>query len=242
MRINDIFQFIRVDAVNLSLKAKFLSVLSGSIAIFVIAWVSQQLVEAFAYPAMAVSMGASAVILFILPSSPLAQPWPLVGGQLVSALIGGVCAQAIDNSVWASGCAVGGSILAMLLLRCLYPPGAATALIPVIDRARRVIGIITWNDFFKFIDTEKPEHFSDKFKAFIRRMPDIHTGKPESVGHIISRPALAMSASRHIADLIPLMSNQVHRQIPIVNDENRLIGMVYQAKLIAAFYNQSYKN
>jgi CBS domain-containing membrane protein len=34
------------------------------------------------------------------------------------------------------------------------------------------------------------------------------------------------------------MSNKGHRQIPIVNNENRLVGMVYQANLIAALYNE----
>ena len=46
--------------------------------------------------------------------------------------------------------------------------------------------------------------------------------------------------STHIADLIPLISNQGYRQIPIVNSENRLVGMVYQANLIAALYNESH--
>ena len=42
----------------------------------------------------------------------------------------------------------------------------------------------------------------------------------------------------HIIDLIPLMSNQGFRQIPIVNNENRLVDMVYQANLIATLYNE----
>ena len=42
----------------------------------------------------------------------------------------------------------------------------------------------------------------------------------------------------HIVELIPLMSHYGHRQIPIVNAERRLVGMVYQANLIAALYNQ----
>jgi CBS domain-containing membrane protein len=42
----------------------------------------------------------------------------------------------------------------------------------------------------------------------------------------------------HIANLVSLMSIQGHRQIPIVNAEQRLVGMVYQANLIAALYNE----
>ncbi len=111
---------------------------------------------------------------------------------------------------------------------------------PVIDRARRVIGIITWNDFFKFINVNSNESFQEKFRAFIRRTPDVSTDKPESVGHIMTSPVSVLPEHTHIVDLIPLMSNQGYRQIPIVNSENRLVGIVYQANLIAALYNASH--
>jgi CBS domain-containing membrane protein len=110
---------------------------------------------------------------------------------------------------------------------------------PVIDRARRVIGIITWHDFFKFITVGVNETFQAKLLAFIRRTPDVSTHKPESVGHIMTSSVCILQDSTHIVDLIPLMSNQGFRQIPVVNKENRLVGMVYQANLIAALYNES---
>ncbi|MFI3186557.1 MAG: HPP family protein [Methylococcaceae bacterium] len=382
MTAQQFFRFITVDPVNLSLKAKLLSVLASFVAILLVAWVTQKSGVGAAYPIIVASMGASAVILFILPSSPLAQPWPLVGGQMVSAVIGIACAHMHTNTAFASGCAVGGSILAMLLLRCLHPPGAATALtpimatdpanlmdysfvllpvginvavllvvaiainrwvlrydyptvpdqadnkqhkhniiqpsqrtgiserdlekalesrnmfmdvsaadlsklftaaqlqsfkryqgnitcadimvkniltveygtevedawkmmqgeklkaMPVIDKARRVIGIITWNDFFKFLNVAANTSFQQSFRAFIRRTPDVSTDKPEAVGHIMTSSVSVVPETTHIADLIPLMSNQGYRQIPIVNNENRLVGMVYQANLIAALYNE----
>jgi CBS domain-containing membrane protein len=109
---------------------------------------------------------------------------------------------------------------------------------PVIDRAKRVIGIITWNDFFKFISVDANDSFQEKFRAFIRRTPDVTTDKPKSVGHIMTTSVSVLPENTHIAELIPLMSNQGYRQIPIINSENRLIGMVYQANLIAALYNK----
>jgi CBS domain-containing membrane protein len=375
---------IPVDPVKLSPKGKLLSVASCFSAILAIAWISQQFTFSPAYPMLIASMGASAVILFIIPNSPLAQPWPLVGGQLVSTVVGVACAQLVSDTAFASAYAVAGSVLAMLLLRCLHPPGAAAALapvlgghsitslgygfvlmpvginvvamlmialvinrwllrheypvgirkpsgrkksqhgfivepalhtgiseqdvvkalqnrdtfmdvsygdlsrlltdvqknsfkrhsgeitcadimdrdvlnveygtdveeawkimqckklkaLPVIDKSRRVIGMITWHDFFKFINLDTKETFQEKFQAFIRRTPDVSTDKPESVGHIMASPVTALPESAHIAELIPLMSNKGHRQIPIVNDENRLVGMVYQANLIAALYLQ----
>ena len=86
------------------------------------AWVTQKFGVSAAYPIIVASMGASAVILFIIPDSPLAQPWPLVGGQLVSAIIGIACAQLFTDTIFASACAVGGSVLVMLLLdACILP-------------------------------------------------------------------------------------------------------------------------
>jgi CBS domain-containing membrane protein len=114
--------------------------------------------------------------------------------------------------------------------------------IPVVDRAKRVIGIITRNDFFKFINVGINETFQEKFRAFIRRTPDVSTSKPESVGHIMTSTVSILPESTHIAELVPLMANQGYRQIPIVNNEKRLVGMVYQANLIAALYNESHNN
>ena len=74
-------------------------------------------------------MGASAVLVFGVPASPLAQPWAVVGGNTVSALIGVACAQWIAPVDVAAAFAVALAIGAMLGLRCLHPPGGATALL-----------------------------------------------------------------------------------------------------------------
>ncbi|KIF80701.1 HPP family protein [Noviherbaspirillum autotrophicum] len=77
-------------------------------------------------------MGASAVLLFGMPSSPLAQPWSLVGGNIVSALVGIVCAQSIGDPILAASAAVAVAIAAMFALRCLHPPSGAVALTAVL--------------------------------------------------------------------------------------------------------------
>jgi CBS domain-containing membrane protein len=106
--------------------------------------------------------------------------------------------------------------------------------LPVIDKSRRVVGIITRHDFFKFINVAKNETFQGKLRTFIRRTPDISTDKPEAVGHIMASPVTVLTENIYIVDLIPLMSIQGYRQIPIVNSEKKLVGMVHQADLIAA--------
>ena len=54
----------------------------------------------FAQPWFVAPMGASAVLLFAVPASPLAQPWSIVGGNMVSATIGVSCAQLIAAPAW----------------------------------------------------------------------------------------------------------------------------------------------
>ena len=377
-------RFLTIDPVNLSLKGKTYSVIACFCSIFFIALITHIVTLGPEYPMIVASMGASAVILFFIPNSPLAQPWPFVGGQLCSAVVGITCALHINETASASAVAVGGSVLAMLSLRCLHPPGAATSLapimagdsitslgydfviqpvainitfmlflsifinrwvmkrnypsplpveerskqhhytinepshkigiseedlelalrdldffvdmthsdlskilthaemntfkrirgdircadimikevtsvefgtevedawqimykqnlkaVPVTDRANRVIGIITWHDFFKFINLNVYESFQDKFRNFIQRTADVTTRKPESVGQIMTTSIIVLPETAHIAELIPLMSIHGHRQIPIISAEHRLVGMVYQTNLIAALYNTS---
>lgn len=78
------------------------------------------------------SMGASAVLVLAVPHGTLSQPWSLFMGNVVSALMGVASASYIGNTYVAAGCAVGLAISAMHLLRCIHPPGGATALIAVV--------------------------------------------------------------------------------------------------------------
>jgi CBS domain-containing membrane protein len=81
---------------------------------------------------LAAPIGASAVLLFAVPTSPLAQPWPIVGGNIVSLLVGVAVAHVLGHGAFAAGLAVGLAILAMSVLRCLHAPGGGTALLPVL--------------------------------------------------------------------------------------------------------------
>ncbi|WP_182084238.1 HPP family protein [Aureimonas sp. ME7] len=85
-----------------------------------------------AWPILVAPMGASAVLLFAVPASPLAQPWSILGGNLVSALFGVTAARLVPDPVLAAPLAGSLAILAMLLLRCLHPPSGAVALTAVL--------------------------------------------------------------------------------------------------------------
>jgi CBS-domain-containing membrane protein len=78
------------------------------------------------------SMGASAVLVFGVPHGPLSQPWALVGGHTVSALVGVAVAMLVPHPFVAAALAVGLAIGAMHYLRCIHPPGGATAITAVI--------------------------------------------------------------------------------------------------------------
>ncbi len=77
-------------------------------------------------------MGASAVLLFLLPASPLAQPWSILGGNLVSALIGISCSKWLGHGIEVAALAGALAAWAMLALRCLHPPGGAVAMMAVL--------------------------------------------------------------------------------------------------------------
>jgi CBS domain-containing membrane protein len=78
-------------------------------------------------------LGASAVIVFALSHSPLAQPWSLLGGYLSATLAGLACAMTIPWPAVAAGLSVGLTIWLMARFNCFHPPGGAVALFLVLD-------------------------------------------------------------------------------------------------------------
>ena len=83
-------------------------------------------------PLIVAPMGASAVLIFAVPASPLAQPWPVIGGNTISAFMGVLAAHLIPDPVVAIGVGVSLAIAAMSLTRSLHPPGGAAALTALI--------------------------------------------------------------------------------------------------------------
>jgi CBS domain-containing membrane protein len=354
------------------------------IAIFLVSYSCNEILSGPGKIILVASLGASSVIIFAIPNSPVAQPWACLGGQVISAFTGVGIGLLFPDLIYAAAFAVGLSALLMILLRCLHPPGAATALapivadqqlgdlgfnfvlvpvglnivillilaliinrwvlnrdypsgskvrssqqqfldqesivlshvgvldedlktalaqhdgfidvtsqdlallfnkmealsfqrkqgpmlcrdimvteiptvefgtdieaawsllhtqllraLPVLDRTGRVIGIVTRNDFLKGFDLTPYASFQQRFKNFIHKMGFLHSGKPEAVGQIMSDKVASISADEPIASLIPLMAQQLHKQVPIVDNQNRLVGIVYSNTLIAALYNRT---
>ena len=78
------------------------------------------------------SLGASALLVFALPNSPMSQPWAVIGGNCLSAIVGVSCTILLREPLIALPAAASLSILGMFILRCLHPPAAAVALIAVL--------------------------------------------------------------------------------------------------------------
>ncbi len=128
MDLNTFLRAFRPHILQVPFSEKLRSGLIAGIAILLLALALPLFPSNIATFLMLGSMAASATLLFAVPHSPMAQPWNLVGGHLISALIGWLCIVFIHSPVLAAACAVGTAIFLMYYLNCLHPPGAATAL------------------------------------------------------------------------------------------------------------------
>ncbi|MES2263899.1 MAG: HPP family protein [Pseudomonadota bacterium] len=333
---------------------------------------------------LAAPMGASAVLLFCLPASPLAQPWAVIGGNVVSGLVGAACVHWLhSDAVPVAALAACLAIAAMFALRCLHPPGGAVALtavlggpavhaagygfplmvvllnsvmmvlaavlynnltgrryphqqqpahanphatqdprptlrlgfkpedldavlkqynqvldvsrddleelflktelrayqrrfgiircadimskdvatvefatpldaawqtmrrhrvaaLPVLNRARRVIGVITQTDFLDRSGLDDYTGVRQRLQHFLRRSGTSHGEKAEVVGQIMTPKPAVVSLLTPIIDLVPLMADAGFHHIPVVDEQQRFAGIVTQSDLVAALYESRF--
>jgi CBS domain-containing membrane protein len=341
--------------------------LAAGLAIGLTGWISSGFIDGMGLSVLLASMGASTVILFCVPASPMARTWPLLGGHLLSGVTGIACS-ALPWGGWVcAGLAVGLAILVMQLARCLHPPGGASALvavlgggpslgwsflaaplalnvlvllalskllnrrpqtvpaqqpasrpalerlgirrgdlraalvelnafvdvsetqlgeiydlaaaaalqrelgamtcgdimtsdpvsvefgteleetwtlmqrhrikaISVVDRAGHVLGILTLTDFFRHARMEKVEGLGDRLRRLLRATPQTTSEKPEVAGQIMTSPVISLRRDAPVADLALLLTTRGIHQAPIVDDRDKLVGIVSQTDLIAALY------
>ena len=136
MNFKEFILSFKTHTAPIPLTEKIRNGLIGGIAILLLGLALKYLPQTNYPLVMLGSIAASAVLLFAAPHSPMAQPWPLVGGHLISALAGWLCSQLISDPLLAAGCAVGLAIFLMHYLNCLHPPGASTALTLVLFSAQ----------------------------------------------------------------------------------------------------------
>ncbi len=134
--VHGLLRWVGVELDEVSAKEKAVSALGGALAIGALVLLTHDALGLEGAPMLIASMGASAVLLFAVPHGQLSQPWPVIGGHLVAALIGVASWKLVGSVELAAMLAVGGAIGAMHVLRCIHPPGGATALTAVIGGAK----------------------------------------------------------------------------------------------------------
>ncbi|TCK17697.1 HPP family protein [Thiogranum longum] len=132
MNLAEFLDLIGFSRQKINVREKLLSTLGGFLGIFAIFMTSQWLLDPAVSVMIVPSMGASAVLLFAAPHAPFSQPWNVLGGHAISAVIGVACWQWIPDYAVAASASVGLAIGAMYFARCIHPPVGATALAAVI--------------------------------------------------------------------------------------------------------------
>lgn len=122
-------RYLLADAAPLSNGERWRSVAAGFLGMALVQGVLTVTPGAPESHSLLAPLGASSVILFALPHSPLGQPWSTAGGLVLSALIGLICGLALHPAWLAIAAALALSIWAMALLRCIHPPGGAMAVV-----------------------------------------------------------------------------------------------------------------
>ncbi|MFG6414433.1 HPP family protein [Roseateles sp. DC23W] len=175
-------------------------------------------------PWLVAPLGASAVLVFGVPASPLAQPWAVVGGNTVSALVGIACIHWLPlPPLGIAACAVALAIGAMFALRCLHPPGGAAALLMVLT------GMLDWH--FAFV----PVALNSLLLVLAGMAYNSATGR--RYPHAQHAPAAPAAAGAHVAaprfgdaelDAVLARYNQV---LDVPRDD--LAGLLQEAELLA---------
>ncbi len=130
-------QWLGIERNSTSHAEKIVSALGAGLGIAVVFFCSQyfialELINAGDQILILASMGATAVLLFAVPHGALSQPWQVLAGHIISAAIGVSCQRMLPGMILSGALAVGLSVGVMYYLRCIHPPGGATALAFVI--------------------------------------------------------------------------------------------------------------
>ncbi len=134
--MENIIRYLGISQQTTSHKEKFISFLGGFLSIYIIYLVTNYFLGVAEAVYIIPSMGATAVLLFAAPNAPFSQPWNVFGGHLISAVIGVACYQLMPDIHVAAAASVGLAIWAQYYLRCIHPPGGATALAAVIGSSQ----------------------------------------------------------------------------------------------------------
>ncbi len=124
--------WLRADTPSLGRAERRYSALGALVGVAICIWLLDGL-PAHSYWLLA-PMGATAIILFGMSTSPVAQPRAVFGGYVVACAAGLFASSTISSPLLAAGIAVALTLWLMTTLNCLHPPGGALALLFVLDK------------------------------------------------------------------------------------------------------------
>lgn len=204
-------RYLISDAAPLSAAERWRSALAGMGGVLLLEALLLVVPAAPATRQLLAPIGASAVILYCMPNSPLGQPWSIIGGLGLSALIGIICGHWIAPLWLAIAIAVAASIWLMARLRCLHPPGGAMAIVTTMaahqhavspaaigfNIAGLVLGALAINNLIK--GRSYPQCITDTRQARTRP-PRHHSIAHEDLNYALTKVDRYLDISEH--DLI----------------------------------------
>jgi CBS domain-containing membrane protein len=102
--------------------------------------------------------------------------------------------------------------------------------LPVVDRAHHVVGIVTLTDFLDAAGFEVHAGLGARLRSLVR----VRAGRTGRVGDIMTRKVRVTREHRSLADLVLLFGSTRHRQIPVVDPDGKLVGMITQTDVVSA--------
>lgn len=106
--------------------------------------------------------------------------------------------------------------------------------LPVIDRAGRIVGIVTRADFLREANLDSPEGIGERVKELVRSAGTVISSKPEVVGQIMTRRVRITREDRHVVDLVAAFSEDGHHHLPVVDGDGKVVGMITQSDVVRA--------
>lgn len=246
-----LFKYLGVEPNRVGHTEKLASALGSFLGIYLVFYTSAFYLHEPASFIIVASMGASAVLLFAVPHGRLSQPWSLIGGHIISAIIGVTCAKYIPDTFIAASVAVSLAVGAMYYLRCIHPPGGATALsavvggssvhelgyqfvlTPVLINVAALISVaIVFNYFFKW----------RRYPAFLAQSKTSENEKPEYSYDAIAHEDFVFALSE-FDSFVDVSENDLLKIYNLVTHRHKNTGLDYKTLKHGHYYsNGEYEN
>ncbi|MDA8100715.1 MAG: CBS domain-containing protein [Nitrospiraceae bacterium] len=109
--------------------------------------------------------------------------------------------------------------------------------LPVVDKDNKVVGIITQADILSMVGVGRDHTFKDLLKYMLGEpLPGKKLG--DTVGDIMTTPAVTIKADANIAEAIQLMDDKKIRRLTVVDDKQKLLGIITRADILKAVLNK----